>query len=127
LYTPDASTGVYERLSGLAEFVLRAGHNVVVDASFLDRAERGRFRDLARRAGREFVILETSAAREELHRRIEHRDHAGGDASEADIAVLRYQFDHADALDADELDCVIEVATDRPVDVDRLVTRLGAP
>ena len=126
LYVPDARTGVYERLVGLAETILSAGHNVIVDASFLDRAERDRFRDLAGRADAKFVIVSTSAAREELRRRIEHRDRVGGDPSEADIAVLRYQFDHADALDGDERECAIEVATDRSVDIDRLVRRLGA-
>lgn len=121
LYAPDARTGIYERLAGLAETILRAGHNVIVDASFLDRAERDRFRDLAGRAGREFVIVSTSAAREELHRRMERRHRVGGDPSEADVGVLRYQFDHADALDVDERDCAIEVATDRSVDIDRLI------
>ena len=118
---PDARAGVYEKLVGLAKNILRAGHNVIVDASFLDRAERDRFRDLARCAGTEFVIVSTSAAREELRRRIERRQRISGDSSEADLAVLRYQFDHADALDADERDCAIEVATDGTVDIDRVL------
>jgi aminoglycoside phosphotransferase family enzyme/predicted kinase len=121
LYAPDARTGIYERLAGLAEAVLDAGHNVIVDASFLERAERDRFRDLAGRAGREFVIVSTNAAREELQRRIEHREQIGRDPSEADLAVLGYQFEHADPLDADERERAIEVATDRPVDIDRLI------
>jgi predicted kinase len=121
VYAPDARTRIYERLAGLAEPVLRAGHNVIVDASFLDRAQRDRFRDLATRAGKEFVILSTSAAPDELRRRMERREQVGRDPSEADIAVLRYQLDHADALDAEERDYVIEVQTDRSVDIDRLI------
>ena len=126
LYASGARTVVYECLAGLAESILEAGHNVIVDASFLDRAERDRFRDLAGRAGREFVIISASAARKELRRRIERRHHVGGDPSEADIAVLRYQLDHSDSLDVDERACAIEVATDSPVDIDRLAIRLGA-
>ncbi len=120
LYEPDARTGTYDRLAGLAETILGAGHSAIVDASFLERAERERFRELARRAGNEFIILTTSAARDELQRRLGRRDRAGGDPSEADVAVLRYQFEHADALAGDERGCVIEVATDKPVDIDRL-------
>ena len=122
LYAPDTRAGIYERLAGLAATVLAAGQNVIVDASFLDRAERDRFRDLARRAGSEFMIVSTSAPRGELQRRIERRQQAGRDPSEADTAVLRYQLDHADPLDADERDYTIEVATDTPVDIDRLVS-----
>ena len=117
LYAPGARTEVYQRLAGLAESILEAGHTVIVDAAFLDRAERDRFRDLAGRAGAQFVIVSTSAAREELQRRLEHRQGAGDEPSEADIAVLRYQLEHADALDEEERACTIEVATDGPAEV----------
>ncbi len=128
LYEPDASTGVYERLAEFADTVLEAGHNVIVDAAFLERTERDRFRDLAGRAGREFVIVSTGAAREELQRRLERRGRVGGDPSEANVAVLRHQLEHADALADDERDCVIAVATDEPVDIDRLCrTRVYNP
>ncbi|MDJ0751444.1 MAG: AAA family ATPase [Woeseiaceae bacterium] len=120
LYGPATSAGLYERLAGFAESILGTGHNVIVDAAFLDRGERDRFRELAERVGSEFVIISTSAARDELHRRVETRQRIGGDPSEADAAVLGHQFDHADALDADERDSVIEVATDRPVDFDKV-------
>ncbi len=126
LYEPDARAGVYERLSSLAETILSAGHNVIVDASFLERAERDRFRDLARRAGREFSIVSARAPREELQRRLERRDREGSDPSEADIAVLRYQLQNTDALEANERDAVIEVTTDKPVDIDQLVSELSA-
>lgn len=124
LYGPDVSKGVYDRLEECAETILAAGHNVIVDASFLDRAERDRFRELAARAGTGCVIVNTSAAHEEMHRRVDDRHRQGGDPSEANVDVLQYQLDKAYALDADER--VIEVATDRPVNIDRLVRRLGA-
>ncbi len=120
LYRPETSAGLYARLAEISEAILNVGHNVIVDAAFLDRAERDRFRDLAAHAGGAFVIISTSAARDELHRRVESRHRAFGDPSEADIAVVDHQFDHADALDDDERDRVIEVATDRPVDFDKV-------
>ena len=65
--------------------------------------------------------MSTRAAQEELQRRLECRDGTRDEPSEADVAVLHYQREHADALDEDERACVIEVATDEPVDVDKLV------
>jgi len=122
LYAPGARTDVYEHLAGLAQSILEAGHTVIVDAAFLDRGERDRFRDLAGRAGAKFVIVSTSATHAELQRRLERRQGAGDEPSEADVAVLRYQLEHADALGEDERERVIEVATDRPVDLDRLMS-----
>ncbi|MDJ0710636.1 MAG: AAA family ATPase [Woeseiaceae bacterium] len=124
LYGPDVSAGVYERLADIAGTILTARHNVIVDAAFLNRTERDRFRDLAGRAGSAFAIVSARAAQDELHRRVEDRHRHGRDPSEADVAVLRYEFDHADGLGADERDRVIEVATDRPVDIDRVCESL---
>ena len=71
------------------------------------------------------MIVSASAATEELQRRLERR---GGDASEADVAVLRFQLEHADALDEDERDNVIEIVTDEPVDLDSIsILRPGRP
>jgi aminoglycoside phosphotransferase family enzyme/gluconate kinase len=122
LYAPAARTGIYDRLAGLAQSILEAGHNVIVDASFLDRAERNRFRDLAGKAGSDFSIVSVSAADEELHRRLERRQRDRADPSEADVAVLCYQLEHADEFDIDECGYVIDVATDEPVDIDGLVS-----
>ena len=123
LYSANERAAVYERLAALAKSVLEAGHNVIVDASFLERDARTRFQELAERVGVGFVIVSVAASIDELQRRLASRQRAGGDASEADLAVLRYQLDHADALDADERDRVVEVATDEPVDIDRLASR----
>ncbi len=124
LYGADISAGVYRRLADLAEIILKAGHNVIVDAAFLDRVERDRFRDLAGRVGSEFLIVSARAAHEKLELRVEDRRRTGSDPSDADVAVLRYEFDHLDPLGDDERDRVVEVATDRPVDVDKVCKSL---
>ncbi len=120
LYAKDERAVVYERLAALAESMLEAGYKVIVDASFLEREERIRFRELAGRAGVGFVIVSASAPRDELERRLVDRQSAGSDPSEADLSVLRHQLDHADTFDADERGCVIDVATDKPVDIGNL-------
>ena len=126
MYGPDVSAGVYERLDGLARTILEARHNVIVDAAFLDRTERDRIRDLAGRVGSEFAIVSARAAHEKLELRVEDRHRSGSDPSDANIDVLRYEFDHADPLGDDERDRVVEVATDRPVDIDSVCTSLMA-
>jgi len=121
LYAAAERAAVYERLATLGEGVLEAGHHVIVDASFLERDTRTRFYELAGRAGASLVIVSASASRDELQRRLESRQCARGDASEADLDVLRYQLDHADVLDGNERDRAVEVATDQCVDIDSLV------
>ena len=120
LYTASERGAVYERLAALAEGALAAGHNVIVDASFLERDARARFRELAQQAGVGYLIVSVSAPVAELQRRLESRQGVGRDASEADVAVLRHQLDHADALDGDERDFVIEVEAHEHVDIDSL-------
>lgn len=123
LYTAEERTAVYERLATLAESVLAAGHHVIVDASFLERDRRDRFRALARQAGAGFVIVSATAPEDELQRRIDKRQRAQDDASEAGSAVLRYQLEHADALADDERDRVVEVPTGQQVDIGSLARR----
>jgi len=127
LYAPGARTSVYKRLAGLAELILEAGHTVILDAAFLDRSERDRVRELTGRAGAAFMIVSTRAARDEITKRLERRQAAGGEPSEADVAVLRYQLETADALDETERACTIDVSTDGSVDIGSLVSDELAP
>ncbi|MFZ1640870.1 MAG: AAA family ATPase, partial [Candidatus Contendobacter sp.] len=55
LYTPDASARTYQRLRDLADQLLAAGHPVLVDATFMKRAHRQPFRELAARHGVPFI------------------------------------------------------------------------
>ena len=120
IYEPNARSDVYKVMAAHAVVALRAGQNVVADASFLSRGDRQRFRDLAQSLDAEFVIVDARAEAEELERRVRDRQRDADDASEADSKVLQYQYEHADALDADELRSTVVVATDAEVDANRL-------
>lgn len=125
LYTPEATRRSYERLRVLAEAVLRAGFPVVLDATFLDRSEREACRALARSTGAAFRILACRAPATVLRERVVTRELARRDASEAGLAVLARQLDHAPDLCADELPEVVVIDTSRPLDARVLVAALG--
>lgn len=124
IYDRSARSGIYEALAGAAEISLRAGQNVIADASFLDRADRQRFLELAVRLAADFIIVDARAEPDELRRRVRQRQRDAGDASEADVDVLQYQYENADPLDAAELERTIAVATDADVDADAIVAQI---
>lgn len=92
LYTPEASHRTYEQLRRVAGDILAAGYPVLVDATFLEQERRRLFRDLAEQRGVPFVLLACAADPEILRTRVAQRLAQGGDAAEADIAVLEQQL-----------------------------------
>jgi hypothetical protein len=102
IYTPEAGARTYDRLAELAGTILRAGHNALVDATFLQHAQRGRFRKLAWTLDCPFLILDLQASDAELRGRVAERQAKGADASEADVAILERQLASRQPLDADE-------------------------
>jgi aminoglycoside phosphotransferase family enzyme len=92
LYRPQAHEQTYASLRARARGLLQDGWTVLVDAAFLRRAERQAFAELAQTEGCPFHILACEAAPEVLRQRISARQAAGGDASEATLAVLEQQF-----------------------------------
>jgi len=103
IYTEQASERTYAHLHTLAQGLLRSGWSVVVDAAFLKRIERDRFRALAQEAGAAFSILAPQATPDELRERILARSAAGGDASEATLDVLDRQMAFIEPLANDEI------------------------
>jgi aminoglycoside phosphotransferase family enzyme/predicted kinase len=102
IYTADAHARTYEHLRALAADLLGAGWSVIVDAAFLRRAERERFRSLAREAGAAFGILAPQATLAQLRQRIQTRQALGRDASEATLMVLNRQAKLLEPLAPDD-------------------------
>ena len=92
LYSPAARDAVYERLAEHARNLLAIGWPVIVDAAFLDAAQRLRFAALAADAGVDFVVLDVAAPEPVLRVRIAARAAADVDASDADLSVLDGQL-----------------------------------
>lgn len=102
IYASDAHGRIYGHLHTQAESLLRAGWSVIVDATFLKRADRDRFAALARQVGADFAILAPQATPAQLRERILARSAQGRDASEATLEVLAQQMRVVEPLQADE-------------------------
>jgi aminoglycoside phosphotransferase family enzyme/predicted kinase len=102
MYAPDVNTQTYGYLHQLADMLLRAGWSVIVDATFLKRADRDAFRVLARETGAAFNILAPHAPTEVLRDRILARNALQRDASEATLEVLEHQLQTLEPLGQDE-------------------------
>lgn len=102
LYSAAATEETYRRLAALAREIIGAGLVAVVDATFLKRRQRDRFRDLARELGVAFAIVDFAASDATLRARVAGRAAAGSDASDADLAVLEHQLATREPLAPDE-------------------------
>jgi aminoglycoside phosphotransferase family enzyme/predicted kinase len=111
LYAAEASERAYARLADCAEAALAGGRNVIVDAALLRRSQRARFAALGRRLGVHCAVIECRAPRAELGRRIRARAAQGRDASEADAAVLAWQFANVEPIEAAEGFALVTVDT----------------
>lgn len=102
LYSASAGEATYERLETLARGVMKAGFPVVVDATFLKRERRARFRRLAVELNVPFQILTFEANPAVLRKRILQRQQESLDASDATLATLEHQLRIIEPLDAIE-------------------------
>jgi len=123
IYDRATTDAVYDHLLETAGELLRAGLNVIVDASFLSAVHRRLARQTAEHSGANYSLVRTIASETELRKRLKHRI-KHDDVSEADIAVLRHQLDSADPLAADEMEEAVTVDTEQEIDVCELTSAL---
>ena len=115
IYDELATQRTYARLYEVARVALGAGWPVIVDAAFLRRSERAQFAALAASLTAPFSIMDCRAPLPLLRRRLEHRQATGGDASEADVAVLDRLAGADEPLDDGEGVVAIVADATRPV------------
>jgi predicted kinase len=106
LYGAEVSEQTYRMLYRHCEAGLRAGFDMIADATFLRRQHREWFRELAQSLAVELVIVDCSAPEELLRQRIRDRAARQQDASDADVAVLEHQLRNYDPLTEEELEWV---------------------
>ena len=118
LYSSQASEQTYNKLIELAEEILQAGFNVIVDAAFLKYAQRELFYTLAKKLNVAFKIINVIAPSAILRQRIIERS---GDVSDADITVLEHQLVNKQALQENEMACVVTVDSTELVNIHAVV------
>ena len=122
LYGPGMTAATYARLCQQAAPALDCGYPVILDATFMQRAQRDAARRQAAGQGAACVILDFDAVAEELRRRLRDRAARGADASDADEAVLARQMQTAQPLAADEAPlvfrCRAAASSDEPAEAD---------
>ena len=123
IYSTSASEKTYNKVLELAESVISAGYNVIVDAAFLKKEQREPFKFLAKRLNVPYVILEITAPADVLRQRIVERKN---DVSDADLAVLNHQLSNWQALDKNEIVNAISVHTEQVLDIDKIINSINA-
>jgi predicted kinase len=114
LYDAPATRATYARLLAAARASLAGGWPTIVDAAFLKRSERVEFAALASASSAPFIVLDCQGSLPLLRRRVEARQRRGGDASEADVAVLDRLSTVVEPLDAHESRLAIVVDAEHP-------------
>ena len=107
IYTEAASRRTFDHLAEIAGLLLRQGHVVIADATFLRRPHRLAMIRVAEAAGVPWRILSLQASKAVLTERVRRRAEARGDASEATVEVLLRQLDEQEPFDASEAEHVL--------------------
>jgi len=98
IYRESVTQRIYQRLLDLAEQVIRSGFPAIVDATFLKKAQRKQFSELAAKLSIPFVILDCRADNETLETWLKRRSLKRKDPSEATLDVLVMQQNTAEPL-----------------------------
>ena len=109
----------------LAERLLRAGINVILDATYLRVAYRHACRELADRLGVRFFILDFQAPEAVLRERIARRLARGNDPSEADLEVLTRQIAGAELLESWESPFVLTLYASEEPNLEGVLRAIG--
>ena len=107
LYTDEARAANYAALVAEVEGVLEAGQSVIVDATFIRRADRDRVAETARRRGRPYVFLSCQADEALVRARLAAREE-GRSVSDARWDVYLAQCKHCEPFATDERHLVID-------------------
>ncbi len=124
IYAADASAATYARLNEIADTVLRAGFPVVLDATFLKRAQRDAAAKVAEATGAPFLILDCNAPQAVIASWLAQRQADKNDPSDATLTVIEEQQANREPLTAEELLLSKRVETNESGTLDALVAHI---
>lgn len=88
IYNPEISRQTYVEMFRRAELFLRAGHNVILDATFLNEDSRQQCRELARRLRVPALFVLAECPERTVRQRLRRRAHAYS-FSDADLSIYK--------------------------------------
>lgn len=124
IYGPEASAATYQRLHQLADLALHAGFPVVIDATYLQQAQRKAAWQIAETKGVPFLILDCQAPDTVIAGWLEQRRANGIDPSDATMEVVHAQQASREALSAAEQTLSKRVDTHDAASLDGLVEQI---
>lgn len=125
LYSRQSSDLIYHHLLEVGQRILKSGHNVILDATFLRHTDRENAEMIARAAGSGFCILNCEAPSELLKQRIRKRQVQRTDPSDADEAVLELQMNAHEPLQANEKSQTITLEMSVSQDIPKLLRAIN--
>ena len=114
IYTTQATAQTFEHLRALGRDIVHAGLPCIIDATFLKRATRRIFVELAQELDIPLLILECIAPADIMAQRVSARTEAGRDASEAGIEIMQQQLRDLEPFVAAEREFVLTIDTQKP-------------
>jgi predicted kinase len=120
LYSKTASERTYTRLLDLAKQITEARFTVLVDATFLETAQREPFSQLADTLGLPWHILSLQASEDTLRKRIKLRSTQSEDPSEATLEVLNLQLQTREPLDDRERKHSLKINAEAALPIDSI-------
>jgi aminoglycoside phosphotransferase family enzyme/predicted kinase len=91
LYSAQMSQKTYERLFQLTDQLLKLGHKVIVDATFLKHAHRNRFHELGKKLNAPSQVVSIQPSLQTIEDQIRQRTELNNNPSDATIDVMRQQ------------------------------------
>ena len=125
IYSQALTEQTYARLLTLAEKILAAGYTAVIDATFLRQVQRAPFLEKAAEFDVPFLVLDFDTPLPLMRERVERRERAGRDPSEAGVAVLEMQLGANEPFTEAEEGVVLGITPNRPLTAERLNQRLS--
>ena len=126
LYDRQSTEATYAELLNQAENHLRKGAAVVIDASFMHKAQRTSFAMLSKRCAVPFIILHVACSETENKRRLQEREASGKSVSDGRLELLALQANNFEAPDETEGTLIPLSANDLPATlVDEIYRRLA--
>jgi uncharacterized protein len=116
VYSEEMTGKTYAKALELAEQILKAGHSVIIDASYKRKTERLRAKEAAKQLGASFLIIECICPEDIIKRRLQERLTETGEPSDGRWEIYQTQKNDFDPFDEAEKESHMVVRTDRPPD-----------